>query len=146
MTISRSLRMSLALVALVLAPSPGRAQSAEEAAVRAVEERRVKALVGDDFATLESIFGDDLHYTHSSAVVDDKASFMTALRTGKTKYESMERGPAAVRIYGDTALMTGTAIVGLRGRTEKLSLRYTLLYVKRAGEWKMVAWQSTRTQ
>ena len=146
MTISRSLAVSLVLVALVLAPSPGRAQSPDEAAVRAVEERRVKALVEDDFAALESIFGDDLHYTHSSAVVDDKTSFMTALRTGKTKYESVERGPAVVRIYGDTALMTGTAIVGLRGRAEKLSLRYTLLYVKRAGEWKMVAWQSTRTQ
>ena len=134
------------LLAVVLAPAATLAQSADEAAVRAVEERRVKALVEDDFATLEAIFGDDLHYTHSSAVVDDKASFMAALKSGKTKYESIERGPAVVRLYGDTALMTGTAMVGLRGRAEKLSLRYTLLYVKRAGEWKMVAWQSTRTQ
>jgi ketosteroid isomerase-like protein len=146
MTISRSLTLVVSLLAVSFAHVPARAQSSEEAAVRAVEERRVKALVDDDFATLESIFGDDLHYTHSSAVVDDKASFMTALRTGKTKYESVERGPAVVRIYGDTALLTGTAVVGLRGRAEKLSLRYTLLYVKRAGEWKMVAWQSTRTQ
>ena len=136
----------LLLLAVVLAPAATLAQSADEAAVRAVEERRVKALVEDDFATLEAIFGDDLHYTHSSAVVDDKASFMAALKSGKTKYESIDRGPAVVRLYGETALMTGTAMVGLRGRAEKLSLRYTLLYVKRAGEWKMVAWQSTRTQ
>jgi ketosteroid isomerase-like protein len=140
----------LPLFALLLVVAPAAvtmaAQPADEAAVRAVEERRVKALMEDDFATLESIFGDDLHYTHSSAVVDDKASFMTALKTGKTKYENIERGPALVRLYGDTALMTGTALVRLRGRAEPLSLRYTLVYVKRAGEWKMVAWQSTRTQ
>lgn len=135
---------ALAAVLLAAAAHPARAQSPDEAAVRAVEDRRIKALVDDDFATLEAIFADDLHYTHSSTVVDDKASFMAALRTGKTKYETIDREPARVRIYGDTALMTGTAVVGLRGRAEKLSLRYTLVYVRQGGQWRMVAWQSTR--
>lgn len=135
---------ALAAVLLAAATQPALAQSSDEAAVRAVEDRRIKALVEDDFATLEAVFADDLHYTHSSTVVDDKASFMTALRTGKTKYETIDREPARVRIYGDTALMTGAAVVGLRGRAEKLKLRYTLVYVRQAGQWRMVAWQSTR--
>jgi ketosteroid isomerase-like protein len=130
--------------ALLAAPSQPAAQSSEDASVRAVEDRRIKALVDDDFTTLEAIFADDLHYTHSSAVVDDKASYMAALRSGKTKYETIEPGPVRVAIYGDTALMTGTAMVGLRGRPEKLPLRYTLVYVKQGGQWRMVAWQSTR--
>ena len=136
----------VSLVSALLAVSPPdlAAQSSGEAAVRAVEDRRIKALVEDDFATLEAIFADDLHYTHSSAVVDDKASYMAALRSGKTKYETIDRGPSRVALYGDTALMTGTAVVGLRGRAEKLSLRYTLVYVKQGGQWRMVAWQSTR--
>ena len=71
---------------------------------------------------------------------------MAALRSGKTKYETIDRGPATVRLYGDTAVMTGTAVVGLRGRADKLPLRYTLVYAKRGGRWQMVAWQSTRTQ
>jgi uncharacterized protein (TIGR02246 family) len=135
---------ALAAVLLAAAAQPALAQSPDEAAVRAVEDRRIKALVEDDFATLDAIFADDLHYTHSSTVVDDKASYMAALRTGKTKYESIDREPARVRIYGDTALMTGTAVVGLRGRPEKLPLRYTLVYVRQGGQWRMVAWQSTR--
>ena len=135
---------AFAAVLLAAAAQPALAQSPDEAAVRAVEDRRIKALVEDDFATLEAIFADDLHYTHSSAVVDDKASYMAALRSGKTKYETIDREPARVRVYGDTALMTGTAVVGLRGRAEKLSLRYTLVYVRQAGQWRMVAWQSTR--
>jgi uncharacterized protein (TIGR02246 family) len=135
---------ALAAVLLAAAAQPALAQSPDEAAVRAVEDRRIKALVEDDFATLDAIFADDLHYTHSSTVVDDKASYMAALRTGKTKYESIDREPARVRIYGDTALMTGTAVVGLRGRAEKLPLRYTLVYVRQGGQWRMVAWQSTR--
>lgn len=135
---------AFAAVLLAAAAQPLAAQSADEVAVRAVEDRRIKALVEDDFATLDGIFADDLHYAHSSTVVDDKASFMAALRTGKTKYETIEREPVRVRIYGDTAVMTGTAMVGLRGRAEKLPLRYTLVYVRQGGQWRMVAWQSTR--
>jgi uncharacterized protein (TIGR02246 family) len=135
---------AFAAVLLAAAAQPVLAQSPDEAAVRAVEDRRIKALVEDDFATLDAIFADDLHYAHSSTVVDDKASYMAALRTGKTKYETIDRDPARVRIYGDTALMTGTAVVGLRGRAEKLPLRYTLVYVRQGGQWRMVAWQSTR--
>jgi uncharacterized protein (TIGR02246 family) len=138
-------RLALFVFAVSAAAAPyAAAQSSDDAAVRAVEDRRIKALIEDDFSTLEAIFADDLHYTHSSTVVDDKASYMTALRSGKTKYETVDRGPSRVRIYGDTALMTGTAVVGLRGRAEKLPLRYTLVYVKQGGQWRMAAWQSTR--
>jgi uncharacterized protein (TIGR02246 family) len=133
------------LLGLPALAGPAAAQPADEAAVRAVEDRRIKALIDDDFATLEAIFADDLTYTHSSAVMDDKAAYMAALRSGKTKYETIDRGPATVRLYGEVALMTGTATVGLRGRADKLPLRYTLVYVKKGGRWRMVAWQSTRT-
>lgn len=137
------LTVAALLVAALALPARAHAQSAEQA-VRQVEDRRIKALVDDDFATLEAIFADDLTYTHSSAAVDTKASYMAALRSGKTKYESVDRQPSTVRVYGDVAVMTGEALVGLRGRAEKLALRYTLVYVKQGGQWRMVAWQSTR--
>ena len=142
MMTSRLTVAALVVAALAL-PAHAHAQSAEQA-VRQVEDRRIKALVDDDFATLEAIFADDLTYTHSSAAVDTKASYMAALRSGKTKYESVDRQPSTVRVYGDVAVMTGEALVGLRGRAEKLALRYTLVYVKQGGQWRMVAWQSTR--
>ena len=134
---------------LLLAGWPGaptaHAQPPEaERAVRQTEERRINALIGDDFATLEAILADDLTYTHSNALVDTKASFMAALRSGKAKYEAFDRQPPLVRVYGDTAILTGQASVGLRGRSGRLELRYTLLYVRQAGAWRMVAWQSTR--
>lgn len=131
---------------ILVVAGPAAAQPGGEAAVRAVEDRRIKALIDDDFATLEEIFADDLTYTHSSAVMDGKAAYMAALRSGRTKYETIDRGPATVRVYGDAAVMTGTAVIGLRGRADKLPLRYTLVYVQKNGRWQMVAWQSTRTQ
>ena len=117
---------------------------ATEQAVRQVEDRRIKAMIDDDFATLEAVLADDLTYVHSNAVVDTKASYMETLRSGKTKYQTIERLPSVVRIYGDTAIITGTATVGLRGQAAPFTLRYTLAYVMREGQWRMVAWQSTR--
>jgi hypothetical protein len=117
---------------------------ATEQTVRQVEDRRIKALIDDDFATLEAVLADDLTYGHSNGVVDTKASYMETLRSGKTKYQTIERLPSVVRLYGDTAIITGTATVGLRGQAAPFTIRYTLAYVMRDGQWRMVAWQSTR--
>ena len=150
--INLSVRVSSVLAAVLAtafaAPAVGLAQAAvsaaDEAAVRRVEDRRIQALIDDDFATLESIFGDDLTYTHSNALVDTKASYMESLRSGRTKYETVERQPSDVRLYGDSAVMTGQATMRLRGQPAPIVLRYTLVYVRRGGAWRMVAWQSTR--
>ena len=122
-----------------------RAQApAAEQAVRQVEDRRIKAMIDDDFATLDAVLADDLTYGHSNGVVDTKASYIETLRSGKTKYLTFDRAPSVVRVYGDTAIVTGTATLSLRGQAASFTLRYTLAYVMREGQWRMVAWQSTR--
>jgi len=137
----------LAAVAVALLATPARAQStaaADEQAVRQLEDRRVKALIADDLPALEAILADDLTYGHSNGVLDTKASYVETLRSGKTKYEAFDRQPSVVRVYGDSAIVTGTASVKLRAQPAPFSLRYTLVYVKRGGAWTMAAWQSTR--
>ena len=57
---------------------------------------------------------------------------------------SVDRGTPTVRVYGPTAVLTGSADMVLRGQPDTIRLRYTLVYAKRDGRWQMVAWQSTR--
>ena len=133
----------LAVAGLVGTAGALSAQTAE-AEVRATEDRRIKALIDDDFAALDAIFAEELTYTHSNSILDTKAAYMAGLRSGKSKYEAIDRKPTAVRLYGDTAIMTGDAQITLRGQPAPFWIRYTLMYVKQAGAWKMVAWQSTR--
>ena len=120
------------------------AQASTEQVVRQVEDRRVKAMIDDDFAALDAVLADDLTYTHSSGALDTKASYLETLKSGKTKYLTFDRTPSVVRLYGDTAVITGAATLSLRGQAAPFSLRYTLVYVKRDGLWRTVAWQSTR--
>ena len=75
-----------------------------------------------------------------------KESFIGALSSGTLNYESIASTDAQVRVYGDTALVTGNADmrVASNGQRNRFSIRYTDVWAQRGGRWQMVAWQSTR--
>ena len=122
------------------------ADAATADAVRAADVARFKAQTTNDFAALGRLLADDLVYTHSSAAVDDKASFIESMRSGRVKYESVEPRDVQVRVYGTTAVVTGAGRfrVTAQGQALDNQLRYTDVWVLRDGRWQMVAWQSTR--
>jgi ketosteroid isomerase-like protein len=115
-------------------------------AVLGAEQARVAALIADDHAALDRLLSDDLTYTHSNSIVDTKAAFMESLTSGQLKYRSLEHSDQEVRIYGDTAILTGlTRVHSLAlGEDIRLTLRFTIVYVRKDGRWQMAAWQSTR--
>lgn len=117
-----------------------------ERAVRAAEDARFKAQTTNDFKALDELLADDLTYTHSSAAVDSKATYIESMRSGAVKYESIEPRDVQIRVYGTTAVITGAGRfkVTARGQALDNQLRYTDVWVLRNGRWQMVAWQSTR--
>ena len=77
--------------------------------ILALEDQRIEAMTNGDVETLEKILADDLIYTHTTASLDTKASFIDAVKTGKSSYKSVERKDVEVRQFGDTAVVTGHA-------------------------------------
>lgn len=116
-----------------------------EQEILALEDRRCAAMTGSDADALAALLHDDLVYTHSSAVVDDKASYVEAIRSGRTRYHSVKRAEERVRAYGDTAFVTGRAEieVDVNGQHKSLRLRYLDAWTRTREGWKFVAWQST---
>ena len=119
--------------------------AAIEAELRAIEEQRFQAMIANDFATLQALLGDDLIYTHSSSSVDDKASYLESLRSGRVRYRSVNRSEERIRVYGGSAVLTGRAVieVSVQGQDKTLRMRYADVWVKRDAAWQMVLWQST---
>ena len=111
-----------------------------------VENERIQGLVHNDFAALDQIMSDDLIYTHSTGVAETKAEYLGQLKSGQLKYQSMEHEGVVVRVYGDTAILTGRTKVKSvsRGQEFNNDLRFLIVYVKQRGRWRMVSWQSTR--
>ena len=118
-----------------------------EQAVLKAQDKRVELTVAGDVAGLGALMSDDLTYTHSNGRVDTKAEFLEAIRSGKSRYKSMTFEDRRVRPLGDsTAVVSGTCHVQVTsgGNDLDLRLRFTELYARQAGAWKMALWQSTR--
>jgi ketosteroid isomerase-like protein len=135
----------LALASLLGTPAFSSAQTAT-AALEALELKRFKAMQDNDLQTLAPLLADDLVYTHSSGVADTKAAYLEALRSGKTRYHSAASQTMSVRVYGETALINGRVKVTVESNGQKndLHLSYLDVWVRRGGNWQMVAWQSAR--
>ena len=135
----------LAAVFLLVSLSAGaqnKAANPAEQAILKLEQQWVDAVVKADAAALEAIYIDDLIYTHSSGTVDTKASYIDSLKTGKAKYESIERDDIKVRFYGDTAIVPCHSVIKVNKNT--INSRYIHVYVKQKGAWRMAAHQTTR--
>ena len=110
--------------------------------ILALEDRRIEAMTSGDIKTLGEILADDLIYTHTTARLETKGSFIEAIVSGRTNYKSVERKDVEVRNLGDTAVVTGQARFHVGNN--KFEARFIDVYAKRNGAWQMVAWQSTR--
>jgi len=118
--------------------------TAEEA--MKAETARYAAQTSNDFAAMEKLFGNDLTYNHSSAATDDKAKYIDAMRSGRTKYRAMKpNSDVTTRTYGCIAIITGTAVyeVTSAGQDRTVPLRFTAIWAKRPSGLEFVSWQST---
>lgn len=102
-----------------------------------------EALVRGDADVLERLYSDEFSYTTPDGEVRDKAQQLAFTRTGDLRLESGQSDDVKVRLYGNTAVMTGrfTAKGKWRGKDIEIRERYTAVWVKRAGVWRLVAEQ-----
>jgi len=129
---------------IVMAEECSGAITAEEAL--SAEDARYKAQTANDVAAMERLFGPDLVYTHSSAAVDTKNSYLESTRSGTVTYRAMRRSDVKVRTYGCLAIITGKAEFDVTTKGEDLSiqLRFHSVWAKRTQGVQFVSWQSTR--
>ncbi len=111
------------------------------------ENARYAAQTSDDYAAMEKLFGNDLSYTHSSAVTENKTAYIERMRTGLTKYRKITpNADVKARTYGCIAVITGTAVYEVTssgGPLRTLPLSFTAVWAKRPSGLEFVSWQST---
>ena len=122
-----------------------RAQTDEEQ-LKKLETDRAAAVVKGDVATLEQQTSDDYTLINMNGQMSGKAQMVNAFKTGQTKLTSDELSDMKVRLYGNTAVITGKADVKgtLGGKDATGRIMFTRVYVKKGGSWQSVAFQQTR--
>ena len=61
-----------------------------EAAIHELEQRRWQAMIDADLQVLDELLHQDLRYTHSTAAVDSKESYLTAIELGTFDYRAID--------------------------------------------------------
>jgi ketosteroid isomerase-like protein len=114
--------------------------------LKKLETDRAAAVVKGDVATLEQQTSDDYSLINMNGQMSGKAQMVTAFKTGQTKLTSDEVSDMKVRVYGDTAVITGKADIKgtLGGKDVAGQIMFTRVYVKKGGQWQSVAFQQTR--
>lgn len=122
------------------------AQSKDEAAVTAAVENLKKAMVDGDKAGLEKITTEKLSYGHSSGKVEDKATFVDNIVTGKSDFVTIELTNQTVSVSGDAAIVRHTlaATTNDNGNAGSVKLNILLVWQKQKGQWKLLARQAVK--
>ena len=112
-----------------------------EEAIRALEGQRYAAMLRGDAAALEALFDDALTYTHSSGVVDTKASYLAGVRDKVWTYREITRENERVIIRGDCGLVFCRLKIDLdvKGTPRKVDSNALAVWLETGGETRLVA-------
>lgn len=118
-----------------------------ETEVRAADTARVRATLQADTDRLAQLLSDNLTYGHLDGRVQTKEEFITAVKTGRVKYEAYDYDEVQVsRATDDVAIMTGRARLRASAGTVhvEFALRFLSIWRREDGAWRLLAYQSTR--
>ncbi len=137
--------LAAALLALMV-PATGRADDSDaKKEVAQLSQRTHEALIAGDTATLESIQTEDWLVIGPTGEVVGKARQAKDLKDGTTDFLSMDPSEVKVRVYGDTAVVTGRYKVKLKDKGQETggNVRISEFFAKVGGKWKNVSSQVT---
>jgi len=145
-TITILLAWSVALTA----QQPGTRADANPAVkgeIKALELKLAELIVRADWDDYEKHLASGYLHTRDNGHVESKDEAMANLRDVKRKIIVMEMEPAdtEIRIYGDTAVSNAEFTTSARetGQVKTRRTRRTDIFVKRDGQWCLVAGQDT---
>jgi ketosteroid isomerase-like protein len=118
-----------------------------ETAVLAAEQTFFSSLLAADVATLDGLLADDfLIIDVMRGGLTAKAELLGAIGAGMVRFQEIEPAEARVRLYGDTAVVTGRTHMRMRFGTDEAEVRsrYTHVFARQSGAWRFVSAQGTQ--
>jgi len=111
-----------------------------------LENEFAQAIVNNDADTVDGFLADDWIIVDPDGGIIGKARFLGVIKSGALSHEMMESADLRVRLYGNTAVVTGlTTTKGkFMGQDFTSCERATDIFVKENDRWRCVFTQLTR--
>ncbi len=111
--------------------------------VRKLDSLHAAAVLSGDLKEMDKYWTEDFIVTNPFNEID-KAD---RIRTGAVTYASFQRISEAIQVHGNTAIVMGKEIVVPKGKSpdagKTINRRYTNIWMKRKGQWRLVARQAS---
>lgn len=132
-------------ITVCFAPAFALQDSKDKSELTRLEKVWNDAYLHGDADTLSGLLADDMTATMSEMRVLDKNDSVAILRSGRVKFQRYETSELHIRIYGDSAVVTGllqrTRDAG--GHVAEDKYRFTKVYTRQSGKWLVVAWHAS---
>ena len=112
-----------------------------EQVIRKLDNERIQAQIHADEVALERIYADDFIGVGPSGTVRTKPQVISDFTSGDLRFQSITTEDVRVRFYGNAAVETGRSTMDGqdKGKTVPRDTRFTRVWVKQQGRWRLVA-------
>ncbi|MFN0292267.1 nuclear transport factor 2 family protein [Pedobacter helvus] len=134
----------LFLALLLMSSSVVFAQTKDEQSVIAAVDKLKNAMVSGERNALQEVAASDLSYGHSGGKIEDKATFVESIASGKSDFVTIDLKNQTVKITGKTAIVRHElhATTNDGGKAGEVHLGIMLVWQKQGKEWKLLARQA----
>ena len=114
--------------------------------LRSLERDLDRAIVQRDARRVSELLADDWLLVSNTGKVTTKPELLAELALPDLEFQDNETRDVMVRVWGDTAVITGTLHqrYRLRGTQENVTLRYTDTWTRTGDSWRQVSGHASR--
>jgi len=143
-------KVAAVLLMAALAAGLGPARAADEKAdtisdLKALDAKMTDAFKDRDVKALDKYTAKDYLEIDPRGGVHNKKKYLEHLSKGIAKFEDLKETDVKVRVFGNTAVLTG--LLHLKGKVQDKDIsgdyRWTRVYNKKGGEWLCILEQHT---
>jgi ketosteroid isomerase-like protein len=136
--------MASAGIALMLVVQQAGADSAARE-LEQLEQRLASTYKAGDCDAWSAILAPDWSVIHITGTITGRAEALRICREERPTFTELRHDDLSVRVFGDSAVVTGKTTATTAGSSPvTIVLRFTDVFVRRAGRWLVVASQATR--
>jgi len=135
----------IALAAVLLAPAALHAGD-DAPKLRTLERDLNRAITQRDTQRVTDLLADDWVLVSGVGKIKTKAEILAEMAEPDLEFQEIDTRDVMVRVWGDTAVITGTLHqrYRLRGKQSEVTLRYSDTWARTGETWRQVSGHATR--
>ncbi|WP_153101458.1 nuclear transport factor 2 family protein [Paraburkholderia hayleyella] len=116
--------------------------------IRRLERERFRAMIEGDGESLDLLLSDGVSYIHTNGKRETKQQVIDSITSGRRRYRQIEiQSQDVLPAAPQACIVTGRILFEMEASNGVLlyPAAYTALQVQEDGQWRLMAWQATRS-